>query len=318
MVTVNDTRENFISPSGAAPDAQRGARRHAGFTLIELLVVIAIISLLAAILFPVFQSAREKARQISCISNERQIGLAILQYTQDYDEHLPNGVNPANLWFWSGEGWAGQCSAYLKSAALLRCPDDSTGANAPNNFPVSYGYNINMVSLSGAYGADPAQAGQFNTTPPAGLGLSDLNAPAKSVILFEVSGVTSNVADPCEGAESGGRMGQYLSASGNGLDNRLYAHLDNVTGTDNHYATGFLGGRATSAGGQFDPAVGRHGGGSNYLLADGHVRWSQGAQISSGLAAASPSDPQGATADGFSAAGTEAAPTPFAATFSPR
>jgi prepilin-type N-terminal cleavage/methylation domain-containing protein len=60
-----------------------------GFTLIELLVVIAIIAILAAILFPVFAKAREKARQTSCLSNEKEIALAILMYTQDYDEKFP-------------------------------------------------------------------------------------------------------------------------------------------------------------------------------------------------------------------------------------
>src|SRR5450756_518385 len=62
---------------------------HDGFTLIELLVVIAIIAILAAILFPVFAQAREKARQITCVSNEKQIGLATLMYIQDYDETFP-------------------------------------------------------------------------------------------------------------------------------------------------------------------------------------------------------------------------------------
>src|SRR6478672_6965972 len=64
-------------------------RRHDGFTLIELLVVIAIIAILAAILFPVFAQAREKARQTSCLSNQKQIGTGIMMYVQDYDEKYP-------------------------------------------------------------------------------------------------------------------------------------------------------------------------------------------------------------------------------------
>src|SRR5689334_22760555 len=64
-------------------------KRRPGFTLIELLVVIVIISILAAILFPVFATARESARSTSCLSNIKQIGLAVLMYAQDYDERFP-------------------------------------------------------------------------------------------------------------------------------------------------------------------------------------------------------------------------------------
>jgi len=68
-------------------------QRRIGFTLIELLVVIAIIAILAAILFPVFARAREKARQTNCLSNVKQIMLGVLQYAQDYDERMPSRGN---------------------------------------------------------------------------------------------------------------------------------------------------------------------------------------------------------------------------------
>lgn len=73
----------------ALPLHLTGARARRGFTLIELLVVIAIIVILAAILFPVFATAREKARQAACLSNLKQIGLGAMMYAQDYDESLP-------------------------------------------------------------------------------------------------------------------------------------------------------------------------------------------------------------------------------------
>lgn len=74
-------------------DRSKGSK---GFTLIEILVVIAIIALLAAILFPVFARARENARRTSCASNLKQIGLGIMQYTQDYDERMPPFLNEPN------------------------------------------------------------------------------------------------------------------------------------------------------------------------------------------------------------------------------
>ena len=92
------------------------------FTLIELLVVIAIIAILAAILFPVFGRARENARRSSCQSNLKQIGLGILQYTQDYDETMPQ-VSDSDT---AGAGsWRSAAQPYVKSKQLFRCPSQS-------------------------------------------------------------------------------------------------------------------------------------------------------------------------------------------------
>lgn len=105
-----------------------------GFTLIELLIVIAIIAILAAILFPVFASAREKARQTTCSSNLKQIGLAIIQYTGDYDDVMPlqasysvaNGTDP----FWNQLIYP-----YVKSANVYICPDNPENAGNPSGIP---------------------------------------------------------------------------------------------------------------------------------------------------------------------------------------
>lgn len=122
-----------------------------GFTLIELLVVIAIIALLAAILFPVFGRARENARRSSCQSNLKQIGVAVLQYAQDYDEIYPmtRWNPPANLGG-TRMSWMHCTQPYMKSYQIYRCPSDKE--EAPNNtswvsnpqtgYRVSYGYNI--------------------------------------------------------------------------------------------------------------------------------------------------------------------------------
>src|SRR5258707_7088365 len=99
----------------------RRARNHFGFTLIELLVVIAIIAILAAILFPVFAQAREKARGISCLSNSKQIGTAIQMYAQDYDETIiPWFVGtglPRDEWRHDLKSWAQNLQPYIKNGA---------------------------------------------------------------------------------------------------------------------------------------------------------------------------------------------------------
>jgi len=130
------------------------------FTLIELLVVIAIIAILAAILFPVFAKAREKARQSSCSSNLKQIGLALLQYVQDYDERTPESWNVVN----GGNGgwqWGDACAPYIKSIQIFQCPSATnetmfvqTGWTPqimdPNSY--SYGYNVNYWGGSNGAG----------------------------------------------------------------------------------------------------------------------------------------------------------------------
>ena len=115
-----------------------------GFTLIELLVVIAIIAILAAILFPVFARAREKARQSTCLSNVKQIMLASLSYAQDYDEWLcicyPLPVAP--YYFWNPTVNDGALAPYVKNAQIWQCPSDPTQAR---------GYGLVVHEAGGYY-----------------------------------------------------------------------------------------------------------------------------------------------------------------------
>ncbi|MBC8134373.1 MAG: DUF1559 domain-containing protein [Fibrella sp.] len=289
------------------------------FTLIELLVVIAIIAILAAILFPVFAQAREKARAASCLSNTKQLGLAMMQYTQDYDEVYVNGTyhyNPIG-------GWAGQIYPYVKSAGVYRCPNDVDLPN-PNpaiaTNPVSFGMNRNFGIQGNNSLPNP------NKIPNVAYALADLTAPAKTVLLFEVEGnVGINTTLPATESPYGTNWNSSPFGTG-GLHNNSPSGGGTfgacppgggppATGSLK-YATGYMGGRPMTVANacRFTGPQGRHNQGSNFLFGDGHAKWHRGSQVSSGGNNGSENGNQGTSA----AAGTNGmiGTTTAAATFS--
>ncbi len=203
-------------------------RERQAFTLIELLVVIAIIAILAAILFPVFAKAREKARQSSCQSNFKQIGLGILQYAQDYDERLPANYvyeSPGSndlLW------WDDLIQPYMKNYQLLKCPSD---------IPASYTYRRpawswveNPLLYSYSANANGGGAGAVMNGGNTARMLGDIKSASMLILICE----------------------------SNDIEVSAYA-----TETDAWAADGI---------GSIDK---RHNDGSNWVFADGHVKWLQ-------------------------------------------
>ncbi len=139
-----------------------------GFTLIELLVVIAIIAILASILFPVFAQAREKARQASCLSNQRQLGMGFLQYFQDSDEMFPHvkGDSP----------WITTLQPYIKSQSLLRCADDDSAFWDDTAKPRATSYTLNGYLAPG--NSKDTQGGNFPE-------IASIQRPASLIFLAE-------------------------------------------------------------------------------------------------------------------------------------
>jgi len=126
-------------------------KRYAGFTLIELLVVIAIIAILAAILFPVFAKAREKARQTSCLANIKQLTLGHVMYVQDYDEILmPYRQGSSTIY------WYHIIVPYIKNTQIFVCPSRTSVT------PVGYGYNYDIDMLSVGRVVEPSSTSILN------------------------------------------------------------------------------------------------------------------------------------------------------------
>ncbi len=232
------------------PSLKRRTRLARGFTLIELLVVIAIIAILAAILFPVFAKAREKARQITCASNLKQISLGILQYYQDSDEVFPSVTANSNGTAGELVGWADEIQPYLKNINVLYCPDDPKPQNPdPHAHPystygdthfTSYFYNAMVGTPNGGY-----------TYNIGGLKLSQMPYVSLTILVGDNFGYDAANSLPW----GNGRICNWKI-----LDPDP-AHQNNCGYTD-------------SNGGRLDrDASNRHSDGANYAFADGHAKY---------------------------------------------
>lgn len=248
------------------------------FTLIELLVVIAILGLLAAVLFPVFAKVRENGRRTACLSNERQVGMAMLQYVADNGEALPSGRYLSN-----GDKWITLAYPYVHSFAVFQCPDESNDAK-------SSGY-IGTDSAScfrDGYGLNSDLGHTYTTSDPAGkvslhnfgYGLAALTAPAKTVLFFEIDNgsiyISPGESSATDGSTSGsGGMGGNSPPEDPGFASYPMGSFV----ASSRYATGNIGGRKLNGSVGSTP---RHGGGATYVACDGHAMWMRPEQVSGG------------------------------------
>jgi prepilin-type N-terminal cleavage/methylation domain-containing protein/prepilin-type processing-associated H-X9-DG protein len=255
-------------------------RSRSGFTLIELLVVIAIIAIIAAILFPVFAQAREKARAISCLSNCKQMGMAVHMYAMDYDDGLPS-VRMEGLGMALAESWLSLVQPYVRARLLQRCPSDSSTAwNDPQPRVSSYGLNAYFDPMHPPYG-DP--------NSPRGFNLAMIVRPAECLFIAELAELHKGTSMPVKEDHfmpmywgnpprvmpSGmGDAGAGMGGMGSGMDD-----MSPAMGADQWDA---------AAGEPTALAIRRHQGGSNYVFVDGHAKWCRFEQTFSQTAGSPP------------------------------
>jgi len=273
------------------------SRKTQGFTLIELLVVIAIIAILAAILFPVFAQAREKARATSCLSNEKQLATAAIIFAQDHDERFPGGATTCTQYSFgsftetvcqdpggTGTTWAADIMPYVKNTGAFKCPDDSTkGVAIPGStaltLPVSYAYNSDLVTYTYTY---TTNSYNFNYV---GLTQAQLVAPVKTVLFAEAVNAEANILSKDE--TPAGVNGNY-SPAGDGSD--YYPIMSswncyNGGPTCAKWDTGYIGipsGSAPSKPAFYKASTGRHSNAANYTMADGHAKFIRPESVSMG------------------------------------
>lgn len=242
-----------------------------GFTLIELLIVIAIIAILAAILFPVFAQAREKARQTSCASNLQQLSLAILQYVEDYDEDVPlanfyqgpTATIGNGSWYYVVDPYvkagvpqnttAASLDGY-KNAQVFECPDQTpiAGVTIPQYPLRAYIINLNYSSSLAAstINTNPGTGGTYSVFGNSGGSIARINAPANLVLLAEGYGAY-NYSTGCDYPNHATCEGVSIDIA-NGVGQAPDLNHDTIN---------------------YPYARNRHNGGSEYAFFDGHVKY---------------------------------------------